>query len=91
MTGWQKVRGSQSTKPREFDTGSSPETIYQRKNIQRVTEFNESDGTTTELWEYDERTMTRQEFVTIFTERVDITLSEVMEAMCELDASMSGE
>lgn len=61
MTEWKRVQGSQDTKPSEFDVESSPTTVYQRKNIEQVTMKNE-DGTTTQLWEYDERTMTPIEY-----------------------------
>lgn len=47
--------------------------VYQRKNIERVTVEN-TDGTTTELWQYDEREMTREEYVDLQLEqnRADI-------------------
>ena len=61
MKDWRKVHGSQLEKPSEFDTTASPTTVYQRKNIQRI-EIENMDGTKSELWEYDERKMTREEY-----------------------------
>ena len=61
MKDWKKVHGSQAEQPPEFDTTSSSTTVYQRRNIQRVTIEN-IDGTKSELWEYEERKMTREEY-----------------------------
>lgn len=61
MTPWRQVHGSQETRPIEFDTTSSSVVVYHRKNIERVS-FNNDDGSVTELWQYDERQMTREEY-----------------------------
>ena len=81
MKDWIRVQGSQESKPLEFDTESSPTTVYQRKNIKRITITNK-DGTTGELWEYDERTMTREEYFT--------TLLEQNSADIDFVAAMTG-
>ncbi len=67
MTDWKKVQGSQIEKPQEFDTTTSAVIVYQRRNIQRVKVTN-PDGTTTELWEYEEREMTREEYAIVVAE-----------------------
>ena len=64
MTDWRKAQGSQSEKPAEFDTTTSAFTVYQRRNIERITVEN-GDGSTTELWQYDEREMTHEEYETL--------------------------
>jgi len=56
------VQGSQVEQPKEFDMESSATVAYQRRNIHRITVEN-MDGTTTELWEYEEREMTHDEAV----------------------------
>ena len=61
MTDWKKVQGSQVEKPAEFDTTSSEVVVYQRRNIERITVEN-PDGTTAELWQYDERELTNDEY-----------------------------
>lgn len=61
MTDWKKVTGSQEEKPLEFDTSSSRYVVYQRKNIQEVEQEN-TDGTKVKLWEYEERTLTPEEY-----------------------------
>ena len=63
MTDWKRVTGSQSERPLEFDAESSPTTVYQHRNIERITV--ESGGSTTELWQYDEREMTHEEYETL--------------------------
>lgn len=61
MTDWKTVQGSQDTKPSEFDTTSSKKVVYQRTNIKKVT-VEGVDGETTEVWQYDERQMTHNEY-----------------------------
>lgn len=64
MTDWKRVQGSQPERPEEFDTESSAVVVYQRRNVERITVQN-GDGTTTELWQYDEREMTHEEYETL--------------------------
>lgn len=61
MTDWRKAQGSQVEQPAEFDTTTSSVIVYQRRNIERVTVSN-GDGSTTELWQYEEREMSREEY-----------------------------
>lgn len=73
MTDWRKAQGSQVEQPAEFDTTTSSVIVYQRRNIERVTVSN-GDGSTTELWQYEEREMSRDEHVDLQIEqtRADI-------------------
>lgn len=60
MTDWRNVIGSQETQPEEWDTTSSPTTVYQRRDVQpyhEETEDGEING-----WQYQERTYTRAEY-----------------------------
>lgn len=61
MTDWRKAQGSQAEQPAEFDTTTSAMIVYQRRNIERVTVSN-ADGSTTELWQYEEREMSQAEY-----------------------------
>ena len=61
MTDWRKAQGSQVEQPAEFDTTTSSVIVYQHRNIERVTVSN-GDGSTTELWQYEEREMSREEY-----------------------------
>lgn len=62
MTAWKTVQGSQPERPGEIDTTTSAVVVYQRKNIQRVTVEDPADGST-ELWQYEEREMSRDEYI----------------------------
>ena len=90
MTDWKKVQGSQTEEPQEFDTTTSAVIVYQRKNIERVT-VKDTDGTATELWEYDERELTHEEYSTIRAEeqqeQIDQLRADVdfISAVAEID------
>ena len=90
MTDWKKVQGSQEEKPAEFDTTSSEVVVYQRRNIERITVEN-PDGTTAELWQYDERERTNDEYQTVRAdeqqERIDKNRSDIdfISAMTDVD------
>jgi hypothetical protein len=59
MKDWREARGCE--KPEEFDTTSSPTTVYQRRNIEKVIEKDMS-GNEVVYYKYDERTMTHDEY-----------------------------
>lgn len=86
MTNWKTVHGSQAARPEEFDTTSSAVTVYQRRNIERITVEN-ADGSVTELWQYEERQMSREEYLTILSNAIlnaERTITNLEIAMCEL-------
>ena len=91
MTEWKTVQGSQETQPAEFDTTSSPTTVYQRRNVQRVT-VNNADGTKAELWEYGERTMSREEYAVVAeVARNEEEITTLQMALTELYEGMVNE
>lgn len=83
MKDWKKVQGSMVEKPAEFDTESSPTTVYQRRNIKRVS-VEGTDGKTTLVWEYEERTMSRTEYAAIINEITNSKI-EYIAAMADID------
>lgn len=86
MTDWKVVQGSQLNKPEEFDVTSSPTTIYQRRNIQKVTV--ENNDSSTELWQYEERELTIEEY-----NKLNIQLKQTVEqnrADIDFLAAMTG-
>lgn len=84
MTNWETVQGSQATRPAEIDTTSSAVVVYQRRNIERITVKN-SDGTTAELWQYEEREMSHEEYVDLRIKQNSADIAYVaMEAGVEL-------
>lgn len=64
MTEYKLVESMQSDKPLDIDTASSPNIVYQRKNIKLVEATgNEGDFTyKPKHWEYDERELTQDEY-----------------------------
>ena len=87
MKDWKKVHGSQAEQPPEFDTTSSPTTVYQRRNIQRVAIENR-DGTKSELWEYDERTMSHDEYAVIAEIiKAQKDIAAIEDVLCSLDTA----
>lgn len=61
MTDWTKVQGSQESEPAAWDTTTSGNVVYQRRNVEQV-ETVGADGSTTKLWEYEERQLTPAEY-----------------------------
>ena len=43
MKEWREVFGTEAEQPEEFDTTASPTTVYQRRNIKKVTK-EDADG-----------------------------------------------
>ena len=82
MTDWQIVHDSQEDKPAELDTTSSEIYIYQRRNIQRVTD--DLDGKAYECWQYEERKLTRDEYNAIRAELLEAELTNTQLALVEL-------
>lgn len=93
MTEWKTVRGSQAEKPGEFDAASSPTTVYQRRNVKRVT-VDSMDGAAAELWEYEERTMSHEEFAALLAQmdaaKFEDELTDVQLALVELYEMIGG-
>lgn len=83
MTDWKEVQGSQAGKPAEFDMTSSPTTVYQRRNITQV-EVEGTDGTTTTIWKYEERTMSYTEYAAVIADITDSKL-EYIAMMIDVD------
>lgn len=88
MTDWEKVQGSQEQKPAEFDTASSEFYIYQRRNVQRVKVKN-TDETESELWEYEERKLTRDEYsLARELSEQSKSIAALENALCDIDAGI---
>lgn len=64
MTEYKLVEGMQSDKPLDIDTTSSPNIVYQRKNIKSVEATGSEDDFTykPKHWEYEERELTQDEY-----------------------------
>lgn len=84
MTAWKTVQGSQAQQPREIDTTTSAVVVYQRKNIKLITIEND-DGTTTEMWQYEEREMTRPEWEALNSP----AMQTIMQAISDVELSIA--
>ena len=64
MTEYKLVESMQLDKPIDIDTKSSPNIVYQRKNIKSVEATGSEDDFTykPEHWEYEERELTQDEY-----------------------------
>jgi hypothetical protein len=62
MKDWKSVEGSQVEKPLEIDRGSSPNVVYLRRNIEQVTRKDETSDTETQVWQYEEKELTAEEY-----------------------------
>lgn len=64
MTEYKLVESMQSDKPLDIDTTSSPNIVYQRKNIKLVEATGNEDDLTYKPrhWEYEERELTQDEY-----------------------------
>lgn len=92
MTDWEKVCGSQETKPTEFDTTSSDIVVYQRRNIKEVevtTETTDDESETHTEWQYEERTMTKDEFNEVYANQL---VAQLTQARADIDflSAMTG-
>ena len=82
MTEWQTIHGSQTEQPEEFDATSSSFFVYQRRNVKRI---NVED---TELWEYEERKLSREEYLLMINSQLNNELTDLQLAMCDLYESL---
>ena len=80
MTDWKKAYSASA--PAELDKESSPTTVYQRRNIKMVTE--ERDGASLVHYEYEERTMSHEEYAKLKTENMQSTI-EYIAVMAGID------
>jgi len=78
--------------PQEFDTTSSPTTIYQRRNVHKVSVVNEMDNTSTDGWEYEERELTKEEYLEIYSamledklQKSESNIADIEDYICSID------
>lgn len=84
MKEWKTVFGTEPEKPEEFDTSLSPTTVYQRRNIKKVTKT-ESDGTKVQGWQREERELTLEEYgqLTLMEEMLHSNKEEIVSSVKE--------
>ena len=89
MTDWKIVQSSQEDKPLELDKQSSKHFIYQRRNIERVT-VEDMEGKTAELWQYEERKLTSEEYAVMHVPELEEELTQTQLALVELYEATGG-
>ncbi len=63
MTQWTVAQCGYDDKPEALDLTSSPTTVYERRNFKEITVPAQSEEEEeTLMWEYEERTFTREEY-----------------------------
>lgn len=75
MTDWKRVKGTQDESPLLIDIVSSPDTVYEHRNIEQKQDEEENN-----YWEYDERTFTKDEYILYQSSKIsslDDTLVEL--------------
>ena len=84
MTDWKTVHGENA--PLELDTVSSVTTVYQRRNIHEYYPVGpEGETSTTPAWEYEERTMTQEEYAMLQSPM----MRTLMQTMSDLEVQIA--
>lgn len=84
MTEWREVFGTEAAQPEEFDTTTSSTTVYQRRNVKKVTKT-EADGTKVSGWQREEREMSKEEYdrLTLMQEVVTSNTTGIVESVTQ--------
>lgn len=75
-------------KPEEWDTASSPTTVYQRKNITEQTRKDES-GDDLICYAYDERTMSREEYAALQADLESPATKMIMQQLSAVEMNLA--
>lgn len=78
---YKTVRGSQQEKPPELDLTSSPDRVYLRRNVERITETDPMTGTAIPLWQYEEAVLTLEEYQVYKAETENAGQQQIMEKL----------
>lgn len=72
MTHWKLVKRYSKSRPEEFDTKSSALIIYQRRNFKLLEESKDE-----QLWEFEERKLSYNEYQDLRRNNVEVMLSDI--------------
>lgn len=87
MTKWKTVRGSMTEEPKAIDMTTSPTTVYERKNIAKVTVEDDENGSV-EMWEYEERQMTIEEYEQMQNALETPAMQTIMQAISSIELAV---
>lgn len=88
MTKWKTVQGSMIEEPKVLDLTISPTTVYERRNINRIV-LKDHENKDVELWEYEERQMSIQEFEEMSNALETPAMQTIMQAISNLELSIA--
>ena len=80
--------GSQVERPSELDMTSSKNTVYLRKNIERVSQEDPITGETLEFWEYDEARLSHVDYAIYAAEKSAEDLIEAEQEITDQDLAL---
>lgn len=89
MTQWKRVQGSLNISQEQFDSTSSKICVYERRNFE-IVENKQEDGSIVQLLEYDERTMSKEEYNQIQIKALNKDLKSSNEAIDDIIVSILG-
>lgn len=72
-------------RPMEWDTTSSPSTVYQHKNIQKITKKGIDKEEDQEVYTYMERTMSREDYVALQAELESPATKMIMQTLSAIE------
>lgn len=84
MTNWKESETAQEEKPLEIDDTQSPTTVYERRNFAQI-QREQQDGTTQEIWTYEEREMTVEEYEKMKTDLETPATILIMQTLSAMD------
>lgn len=86
LSGW--YQSASMDKPEEYDTVSSPEVVYQRKDIEKQTVKGIDGEEEHTIYVYSERTMAQEEYARLQAELESPATKMIMQSMSALEMKM---
>nr|DAF92322.1 MAG TPA: hypothetical protein [Myoviridae sp. ctBvM24] len=87
MSEWYKAESMD--KPEEWDTASSPTTVYQRKNITEQTRKDAEGEDDLTYYAYDERTMSQEEYVALQADLESPATKMIMQQLSSVEMNLA--
>jgi hypothetical protein len=91
MTNWKLVHSSALTQPEEFDLRSSPNVVYQRRNIRQETIVDPTDKQEITQWVFEERLMTVAEYEALSSPTTQMLMQNLSDIEADILTLIVGE
>lgn len=85
---WKNVTGTMAEEPKVVDMTTSPTTVYERRNIHKVTLYADSEPVA-EVWEYEERQMSIEEYENMQNALETPAMQLIMQAISNIELSIA--